>query len=186
MLDIAYKREQMALQAVGCLLMAFGGAWLAFQESFHWQIRGLGGFLAICLPFVALVTANKVMSGQSAIREINGGLSLTSLYGSLEFRWEQLRSIDREVLSQESAFGLIKQNLAHYIVFVVMDPRFGEKRFKIHEDLIAVPKREMPQLYERLHQMWASGGSTMIAPSRVVAPVTPAPRAMVGFGRKGL
>lgn len=186
MLDIGYKRHNMVMQSVGCLFLAAGGAWLGFQEDFHWKFRVFGAFLALCLPFVSFVTMRKALSGQSAIAEIPGGLRLASLYGSLEFRWPQLRSIEREVLTQRTAFGLIKQNIAHYLVFVVMDPAYGEKRFKIHEDLIDVPKAELDQLYDRLCEVWEAGGSRTVPASRQPAiPAGIAPRA-VGFGRKGL
>lgn len=185
MLEIEYKRGNLVFQAIGCAAIAAGGGWLALQDGFHWQLRLLGGFLALGLPFVSYALAQQVISGKSAIVETATGLQLSTLYGSREVRWQELTAIEREVLRQSSAFGLIKQDIAHYLVFSGYSPRDGEFRVKIQEDLIDVPKAGLARLYEQLHAMWQDGGSPRPVPATRLQGSPVVPRA-TGFGRRGL
>jgi hypothetical protein len=185
MLTIEYKRSKLAFQAIGCFALAAGGGWLAFEDWVHWQIRGLGGFLALCLPFVGYAVAYRAHSGQSAIVETATGLQLSTLYGSRDVRWQDLTAIERVVLRQSSAFGLIKQDIANYLMFSGYSPRDGEFRVKIQEDLIDVPKAGLARLYEQLHAMWQDGGSPRPVPATRLHGSPVATRA-TGFGRRGL
>ena len=185
MLDIAYKRTNLVFQAIGCFALAVGGGWLAGQDWAHWQIRLLGGLFAVGLPLVSCAVAHRIISGQSAIAEINGGLRLSTLYESADLRWEELQSIERGVLTQTSALGLIKQDVARYLIFSGYSPRNGEFRIKIQEDLIDVPKSAHDRLYRQLLELWENGGSpTPVAASRIGS-TTSAQRAST-FGRRGI
>lgn len=185
MLDIEYKRGNMAFQAVGCAALAAGGGWLALQADFHWQLRLFGGLLALGLPFIAYALVQRLISGQSAIVETATGLRLSTLYGSRDVRWQDLLAIEREVLTQSSAFGLIKQEIAHYLVFSGYTPGDGDFRVKIQEDLIDVPKAARADLYQQLHLMWRNGGSPRPIPATRPDQAVAAART-VGFGRRGL
>ena len=185
MLDIAYKRANLVFQAIGCFALAVGGGWLASQDWTHWQLRLLGGLFAVGLPVVSYAVAHRVISGQSAIAEINGGLRLSTLYESADLRWEDLQTIEREVLTQTSALGLIKQDIAHYLVFSGYSPRNGEFRIKIQEDLIDVPKSGHDRLYRKLLELWENGGSPPpVAASRIASPASA--RRAPTFGRRGI
>jgi hypothetical protein len=155
-ITVSYKRDRLISQAVGCLFLALGGAWLGLQNGFGFTWRALGWLLAIGLPFVSLALARKAIDGQPAIRETARGLELSSLYGSRSVPWKNLTSIEREVLQQSSTFGLIKQDVAHYLVFAGYETGSGEFRFKIQEDLIDWPKAELVKLFEVLTTTWQS------------------------------
>ena len=185
MLEIAYKRGNLVFQAVGCFALAAGGGWLAFQDWAHWQLRLLGSLFAVGLPFVSYALAHRVISGQSAITEINGGLRLSTLYESTDLCWQDLQSIEREVLTQASALGLIKQDIAHYLVFSSYSQRDGEFRIKIQEDLIDIPKSGRDRLYRQLLELWKNDGSPPpVAASQIASPALA--RRAPTFGRRGI
>ncbi|MCC6924667.1 hypothetical protein [Novosphingobium sp.] len=185
MLDVVYKRSNLVMPAIGCVLFAVGGGWVALQDEADWIYRLIGAMFALALPFVGYAAAARAASGVSAIRETASGLQLSTLYASTHVHWDQIVGIRREVLQQKSAFGLIKQNLGHYLVFEAHLPGEGELKVKIQEDLIDMPKARHARLFDQLNAMWAQGGSPQpVAPTRISPPVG-APRA-AGFGRRGL
>jgi hypothetical protein len=156
MIAVSYKRDRLVFQAIGIVMLALGALWLGLQDNFAITWRLLGWFLAVTLPFVSVALARKAIDGQLAIREVSQGLELSSLYGSRTVPWANLTAIERHVLQQSSAFGLIKQDVAHYIVFVGYEVGEGEFSIRIQEDLIDWPKGQLPELFDRLATRWKS------------------------------
>jgi hypothetical protein len=169
MIAVSYKRDRLVLQAIGIVMLALGALWLGLQSNFAITWRLLGWFLAVTLPFASVALVRKAIDGQLAIREVAQGLELSSLYGSRTVPWANLTAIERHVLQQSSAFGLIKQDLAHYIVFVGYEVGEGEFRIKIQEDLIDWPRAELEILLDQLAATWharSAGPAIQPQPSR--------------------
>ncbi len=184
MIAVSYKRDRLIAQSVGILLLSLGGLWLGLQDNFGLSWRLLGWLLAVALPFVSVALARKAIDGQLAIREIANGLELASLYGSRTIPWKNLTAIHREVLQQSSGLGLIKQDVAHYIVFTGYEVGPGEFSIKIQEDLIDWPKHQLGNLFELLTSTWQARISGEDSPS---APRPQAPGfSAQTFGRKAV
>lgn len=182
MIVVSYKRDRLVSQAIGIVFLAIGAGWLALQDGFGLSWRLFGGLLAISLPFVSLALARRAIDGVQAIRETAVGIELSSLYGSRSVAWKNLIAIEREVLQQSSGFGLIKQDVAHYIVFVGYEIGEGEFRFKIQEDLLDWPEAGLNRLFELLTAAWQD----KVAATKPLAALRPVNSNFVAkpFGRR--
>lgn len=152
---ISYKRDSMISQALGCLLIAAGGVWLAFQADFNIKFRFFGGFLAVCLPFVSAALFIRWKGGAEALRFDARQLHISTLYRQTSVAWSDVRNIQREKLTQSSGFGLIKQDIAHYLVITTALDGGFERTFRVQEDLLDWPKDAREALAEELSAIWA-------------------------------
>ncbi len=196
MRSIFYKREKLIAQSVGCLVLAAGGLWAAVQPDFFSKFRFLGGFLTICLPFVSIALFRRWHQNRPALAFDRHHVSLSTLYRSINFSWQDVRDIKREKLVQSSGFGLIKQNLAHYIVVTVADGNDYEE-YRIQEDILDWPREKFDALLAELSEKWMmSAGQpknewrsvqdpVLEQPSINGRPLTSRPGA-VQFGRKSI
>lgn len=193
MRTVSYKRDSMISQAIGCLLIAAGGAWLALQADFDFKFRFLGGFLAICLPFVSAALFVRWKRGAEALRFDARQLHISTLYRQTSVAWSEVRNIQREKLTQSSGFGLIKQDIAHYLVITTALDGGFERTFRVQEDLLDWPKDAMQALAEELSGQWAqalrSGHEAPLPPPAAPPAVPlingrPLVAARPSFGRK--
>lgn len=193
MRTISYKRDSMITQAIGCLFLAAGGAWLAMHPEFHVKFRFVGGFLAVCLPFVSAALFMRWRSGAEALRFDARQLHISTLYRQTSVAWSDVRNIQRETLTQSSGFGLIKQDVAHYLVITTAIDGGFERTFRVQEDLLDWPKDGMAALADELSGLWAHAlrsGREPLMPPPAAPPAVPLinGRPLVGarpsFGRK--
>lgn len=178
---IRYKRSDMVFQSIGCFFLAGLGAYMALQDIM-WQLRLLGGFLAAALPVVSIALAMRAYNNVAAIQYDHKALTLATLWTSVELPWSAIRSIHRETLQQQSAFGLIKQNIGHYLVVTAHIGDNDERTFKLNEQLLDRPAAQMPQLAADL--IAAANGALQ---EQRQTTRRPAPNAGMagGFGRRG-
>lgn len=160
MRTISYKRGTMFGQAVGCVVLALGGAWAAF--SLHGWMQFLGGFLAVTLPFVAIALTVRAMGDCVALRFDVHSVTIKTLFRTVEVDWKQVIDVRREKLRQSSMFGLIKQDIGHYLVIVARDGMF-ERNYQLDEKLLDWPRDAMSALAEEL--VAAANGVMQAAPS---------------------
>jgi hypothetical protein len=194
MTTIAYAQGKMLHNAIGCAVLAAAGGYLAGFTDWHWQLRLMGGLLALCLPFVSAALFLRLRSGADALVYDGQQIKISTFYRQAGHRWSDVRAIQRETLTQSSGFGLVKQDLAHYLVITVADGAALEE-YRIQEELLALPKSEMQALADDLqnHLLAALRGHTSPAvslretPQAMISgvPLSPAP-AVSSFGRKGL
>ena len=125
-LEVGYRRENLIGQSIGCLALAASGVWLARLETGYFQLPLLGWLIAAAMPEVAIALVRRGFDGSLALREVYGGLEIRILYAAQDFASSGLQSVYHETLQQSSAFGLIKQTNAGYLVFTGRNRR-GEK-----------------------------------------------------------
>jgi hypothetical protein len=185
MITIQYKRADMVFQAIGCLFLAGLGAYMAMQDTM-WQLRLLGGLLAISLPVVSIALAMRAYNNAAAIQYDRKHLTLATLWTSVDLPWSAIRSIHRETLQQQSAFGLIKQNIGYYLVVTAHIDDNNERTFKINERLLDWPVAQMPQLASDLIAAANGALQEQRQPTHRPAPAGANPGGVGGFGRRGV
>lgn len=193
---VKYQQSKMLWNAVGCAVLAVGGLWVAFFSEWIFKLRLLGGLLGLSLPFVSTALALRMRSGLAALKFDRTTLEIATFYRSTAHRWSDVRDISRETLTRSSAFGLIKQDLAHYLVIAVADEDGLQNTYRLQEELLDWPKDRFPALVEQLNAIWM--GQSVIAtgpmPVQNTAASVPATlngvpmraNAPAGFGRRGL
>lgn len=212
MRTISYKRGSMLNQSIGCMVLAIGGAWAAFHSGFGPMLRFLGGFLAVCLPFLSVALFLKWRSDCVALRYDQQQLQISTLWRTTSVLWSDVRDISREKLTQSSGFGLFKQDIAHYLVITTATADGFEHSYRVQEELLDLPTGAVPGLMDELGGLWAArleGARRSIAGASVPepgmpsfdadaavarymaqrntdAPVVPQTPARPAFGRKGL
>lgn len=177
--------------AFGCAVLALVGLWAAFQPGWHFQLRLIGGLLGVTLPFVSIALGLRIKSGLAALRFDRNTLEIATFYRSTSRRWSDVRAISREKLTQSSAFGLVKQDLAHYLVIETATEDGSIETYRIQEDLLDWPKDRRTALAEQLIATWQTPSA-----ARAPAPASAPPVTLngvpvraggpVGFGRRGL
>jgi hypothetical protein len=170
MRSVFYKRDKLITQSIGCLVLAAGGLWLAIDPDFHAKFRFVGGFLALCLPFVSIALFHRWRQNHPALAYDQHSVSLSTLYRSASFAWQDVRDIQREKLTQSSGFGLIKQDIAHYLVITVADGSSLEE-YRIQEDILDWPRERFDALQSELVDKWMmSAGQPKSQPTLMQAP----------------
>ncbi len=183
MLEVGYRRENLIFQGIGCLALAAGGVWFARLDTGYFQLTLLGWLMAAAMPIVAFALVRRGFDGSLALREVQGGLELRTLYAAQDFAWSGLDSVHRETLQQSSAFGLIKQTIAGYLVFTGRNRSGEQVTIKLHEDLLDWPKQSLGQLQDKVVERWEQSQSDrQFAPpaARPASPVAPT------FGRRSV
>ena len=183
MLEIGYRRENLIFQAVGCLALAAGGVWFARLDTGYFQLTLLGWLMAAAMPVVAIALVRRGFDGSLALREVRDGLEIRTLYAAQDFAWKDLQSVHRETLQQSSAFGLIKQTIAGYLVFTGRN-RSGEGvTIKLHEDLLDWPKKTLSKLQDEVVERWTQGQTDRQFAAPAPRPGSPAAPT---FGRRSV
>jgi hypothetical protein len=194
---IEYNQNKMAFNAIGCAALAIGGAVAALMPDWPMKLRFVGGFLAVCLPFVSLFLVLRIKSGSAALAFDSQGVSISTFYRTRHCRWSDVRDIKRETLTQSSGFGLVKQDIGHYIVITFADGVVLEE-LRVQEELLACPKQDVQGIVDAMAGQWMaalngarSGQRVMpVANPMMTEPLingAPLPRPSApGFGRKGL
>lgn len=185
---VQYKADKLVGQGIGCVFLATGAAWVAFQPWIGWEWRLFGGFLALTLPFAAVALFMRWKSGNAALSFNSRELHISTFYRSVNVYWPQVRNIERETLTQTSGFGLIKQDLGHYIVITTADADGSYEVYRVQEELLDLPENDIAQLVQELGSCWVNAldsGQKMqadpVAPRLNGIPLEPARPA---FGRK--
>lgn len=194
---IEYNQNKMAFNAIGCAVLAIGGAVAALMPDWPMKIRFLGGFLAVCLPFVALFLVRRIKSASAALAFDTQGVSIATFFRTRYCHWSEVRNIQRETLTQSSGFGLFKQDIGHYLVITVADGSTFEE-LRVQEELLAAPKGDMQGIVDAMAGLWMAalhGSRDRNGAIPVADPIVPEPMingvplqrpAVAGFGRKGL
>ena len=185
MLEVGYRRENLIFQAIGCLALAAGGVWFARLDTGYFQLTLLGWLMAAAMPVVAIALVRRGFVGSLALREVRDGLEIRTLYAAQDFAWSGLQSVHRETLQQSSAFGLIKQTIAGYLVFTGRNRSGEEVTIKLHEDLLDWPKKSLSELQDEVVDRWTRSQTDR----QYAAPAPPPARTPVSpvvptFGRR--
>jgi hypothetical protein len=194
---IEYNQNKMAFNAIGCAALAIGGAVAAMMPDWPMKLRFVGGFLAVCLPCVSLFLVLRIKSGSAALAFDAQGVSISTFYRTRRCRWSDVRDIQRETLTQSSGFGLVKQDVGHYIVITVADGSVLEE-LRVQEELLACPKQDVQGIVDAMAGLWMAALHGSRAGHSAMAVATPASAEPLingmplarpsapGFGRKGL
>ncbi len=183
MLEVGYRRENLIFQATGCLALAAGGVWFARLDTGYFQLTLLGWLMAAAMPVVAIALVRRGFDRSLALREVRDGLEIRTLYAAQDIAWSGLQTVHRETLQQSSAFGLIKQTIAGYLVFTGRNRSGEEVTIKLHEDLLDWPKKSIRQLQTEIVERWTQSKTDRqfaVPPARMANPAAPT------FGRRSV
>jgi hypothetical protein len=193
---VEYQSGKMLWNVVGCSLLAILGIWVAFLPDWPVKIRIVGGLLGVTLPFAAIALALRMKSGLAALKFDRHTLAIATFFRSASYRWDEVRDISRETLTQSGTFGLFKQDLAHYLVLTVSAGDGTLETYRIQEDLLDWPKDGFGALAERMVALWMGQSALAGGPSPVLSKPASAPPTLngvpmragapSGFGRRGL
>jgi len=179
MQTVRYKRGTLIWQAIGCLVIAAGGLWMAV--SFNGQAKLLGILLALMLPFASIALMVRAFGDCVALQFDSSTLRVTTLLGGARLSWSQVRSLSREVVTQSQAFGLFKQDISFYLVITAVEDGGFERRFKVNERLLDWPRDGIPALVD---DMARAQSSRAPAPPQPRAPTAAGPAPRGSFGRR--
>lgn len=167
MRTILYKQSGLINNAVGCLAVAAGGLWAAFNFEAAWMM--LGALLAVSMPIVAIALFVKSMGECVAIQFDDRGIRVNSLWGGQWMSWPEVVDIDRETVQQSQFFGLYKKDISNYLVFTPLDGGvFG--KLKINEHLLDLPRESIPSLIQEMGRAAARSKTGSPAISQPVQP----------------
>lgn len=189
---VRYKRADLILQAIGCLVIAGGSAWgFTLADSVKLQI--LLGIVAVSLPIAAMALGIRATGDLTALSFDDRNVTACSLWQRVTVPWAGVKSIHRETLQRSSMFGLFKQTLGWYLVVVTHDGDGFEKRIKLNEKLLDRPQDSLHLLLREIEEAHAASlvrrqnQFRAAEPSRTPAPRPEAPLATrPTFGRRGL
>ena len=153
MQTIHYKRGDMLVQSIGCMVLAAVGLWLGL--SFHGRLMVLGWVLAACLPVLSIGLFVRALGDGVALRFDQQNLHVATLWSGTDLRWADVRKLQRQTIQQSSAFGLFKRDIAFYIVVTAVDDSGFERSFRVNERLIDWPRDAMDSLLNDLQRVWS-------------------------------
>lgn len=151
-----------------------------------WQLRLLGALLGLSLPFVAVALAIRAYNDVPAIQYDHRKLSVATLWASADLPWPTVRRIHRETLQQQSSFGLIKQDIGHYLVVTAVVGDNDERTYKINERLLDWPVEALSRLADDLVAAAHQGMDAAMAARQRPQQQTARPTNSGGFGRRGI
>ena len=165
MQSVSYKRKKLYQGLIGMPILTAGLVYGAMMFGGMLLTIFAAAFIVGC-PILVYVQWKALQGDGFALQYDSKGVHIASLYKSTYAPWSDVRRIHCETLQQSSGFGLIKQDLAHYLVFTIGDQNGGLDELKVQTDLLDIPRGSDEILLGDLSRYWncAMPGVEVAAP----------------------